>query len=60
MVMRIRSYIDVLELLGVSRVTLWRWLRDENSKFPRPVRMGKRRLGFVEDEVNAWIAENRN
>lgn len=58
--MRIHSYSDVLKLLGVSRVTLWRWLRDDTSNFPRPIRMGKRKLGFVEDEVNAWIAGNRH
>lgn len=57
--MRIRSYSDVLLMLGVSRVTLWRWLRDENSTFPRPVCLGKRKLGFVEAELDAWIDGNR-
>lgn len=57
--MRIRSYEDALKMLGVSRVTLWRWLRDEHSTFPRPIRLGKRKLGFVEDELNQWIAGNR-
>ncbi|MBE3027379.1 MULTISPECIES: helix-turn-helix transcriptional regulator [unclassified Janthinobacterium] len=57
--MRIRSYSDVLEILGISRVTLWRWLRDDGSNFPRPVCLGKRKLGFVQSELDAWIAGNR-
>jgi prophage regulatory protein len=29
---------ELLELLGIGRVTLWRWVRD--GRFPQPVRIG--------------------
>lgn len=53
--MRIENYNSVLNRLGISRPTLWRWLRDETHNFPRPIRLGKRKLGFVTAEVDAWI-----
>lgn len=56
---RIISYIDVMSLLGVSRVTLWRWLKDGQSNLPQPIRIGTRKLGFVEAEIDEWIATNR-
>lgn len=56
---RIISYIDVMSLLGVSRVTLWRWLKGGQANLPQPVRLGPRKLGFVQAEIDEWIAANR-
>ncbi len=51
----VESYSSVLARIGISRPTLWRWLRDESNDFPRPVRLGKRKLGFVVAEVDSWV-----
>lgn len=49
---------EVLDLLGISAVTLWRWTRD--GYFPRPVRLGpggddRGLVGFRSDQVATWI-----
>lgn len=46
---------EVLRRLGVSQTTLYRWL--DAGAFPRPVPMGPRRVGWLESELQAWIAE---
>lgn len=42
----------ILEMLGVSRVTLWKYIRD--GKFPAPIKIGASRF-WVEAEVNEWF-----
>jgi prophage regulatory protein len=44
---------QVLEMIGVSRTTLWRMVRA--GTFPRPVRITERNCGFVLDTVEAWM-----
>ena len=41
---------------GVSRETLWRWIRE--AGFPEPVRLNPTgtHIAWRESEVNAWIA----
>jgi prophage regulatory protein len=43
----------VIERVGVSRSTLWSWVREK--RFPPPVRLGLRAVGWRESEVAAWI-----
>lgn len=38
---------------GISLMTLWRWLEDENMKFPRPTIIRNRRY-FDDDEIEAF------
>lgn len=43
----------------VARVTLSRselYRRIDSGTFPSPVRLGPKRIAFVEREVDAWIA----
>lgn len=42
----------ILEMLGVSRVTLWKYVRD--GKFPAPVKIGATRF-WDESEVDEWF-----
>ena len=42
----------VLARLGVSHVTLWRWVKD--GHFPKPVKLSPRCTAFREDDVVAW------
>lgn len=39
---------------GVSDMTLWRWLRDPELSFPKPVYIARRRY-WREAEVVAWL-----
>jgi prophage regulatory protein len=45
---------SVLERVGVSRSTLWSWVRAK--AFPAPVRLGLRAVAWRSTEVDAWIA----
>lgn len=44
---------EVLELLGISRTTLWRLCRA--GTFPQPVRITTGRAGFVLEAVLEWM-----
>jgi prophage regulatory protein len=52
---RILRLPDVKARTGLSRSTIY--LRLAQGQFPRPVSLGARSIGFVESEVDAWIAE---
>jgi len=47
---------EVLEITGVSYVTLWRWM--DKGRFPKSFQLGENSIGWKDDEVNEWI-ENR-
>ena len=44
---------EVLELVGISRTTLWRLCR--SGSFPRPVRISARRSAFHYEAVQEWM-----
>ena len=44
----------VTEATGLSRVTVWRYVRAGN--FPAPVRLGPNAVGWRTSAVEAWIA----
>jgi predicted DNA-binding transcriptional regulator AlpA len=48
----------VAELLGISRVTLWR-MRQEDDTFPSPYQITERRIGFLKSEIEAWVMSRR-
>lgn len=46
---------QVVEMTGVSRAHVYALIaRDE---FPRPVRIGKRAVGWIVEDIEAWISE---
>ncbi|MCM0608385.1 MAG: AlpA family transcriptional regulator [Ideonella sp. WA131b] len=45
---------QVEQRTGLSRSTLYQYIQD--GQFPRPVSLGARAVGWLESEVNAWIA----
>jgi prophage regulatory protein len=55
--MRILSFEDLRSEKGIpySKVHLWRLERDR--KFPKRVPLGQSRHGWVESEIDDWIAE---
>jgi prophage regulatory protein len=44
---------QVVEMIGVSRTTLWRMV--QAGTFPRPVRITERNCGFLLETVEAWM-----
>src|SRR5688572_2282334 len=44
---------QVLEMIGVSRVTLWRMV--QAGTFPRPVQITERNRAYLRDAVEAWM-----
>jgi prophage regulatory protein len=40
---------------GLSRSTIY--LRVSQGTFPRPVSLGGRAVGWVEEEIQSWLAE---
>jgi predicted DNA-binding transcriptional regulator AlpA len=44
---------SVWERYGVTGMTLWRWLKDADLKFPQPMRIGRLRYWRLSDLV-AW------
>jgi prophage regulatory protein len=44
---------DVLQLVGVSRPTLWEWRR--KGIFPRPRQLGPNTIGWLADDVEKWM-----
>ena len=44
----------VMEITGLSRVTLWRLARQ--NLFPTPIRIGIRAVGWRASEIDEWMA----
>jgi len=44
---------QVLEMIGVSRTTLWRMV--QAGHFPRPVCITERNRGYLFESVEAWM-----
>ena len=44
---------QVLEMIGISRTTLWRMVRA--GTFPQPVRVTTRSRAFILEAVEAWM-----
>lgn len=52
---RILRKKEVLSMVGVSDPTLWRW--EHEGAFPRRLRLGGNSCGWLQTEVEGWIAE---
>jgi predicted DNA-binding transcriptional regulator AlpA len=40
------------KIVPISSPTLWRWIRD--GKFPKPVKLSSRMVGWRCEDVKAW------
>ena len=49
---------EVLDLVGLKKATVYQLHRA--GQFPRSVKITSRAVGWVEEEVQQWLAERRN
>ena len=45
----------VEDMLGLSRSTIYRMMQE--GDFPRPVKIGRRAVGWSSEEIERWISE---
>ena len=50
---RLLSWPQVEDRVPLSRTTTWRRMRE--GAFPRPIRISKGRVAWVEDQIVSWI-----
>jgi excisionase family DNA binding protein len=51
---RIREIVETCEYIGVSRPTLYRWMKDPVMNFPKPLHIG-RRSGWRSSDIDHWL-----
>ena len=51
--MRVLKLKDVVQLTGLSRVTIWRL--EQRGEFPGKIALSPNRVGWLESEVQDWI-----
>ena len=44
---------QVVDMIGVSRTTLWRMVK--SASFPSPIKLSERAVGWRARDVSAWI-----
>lgn len=50
---RILRLPEVKEITGLSGSTIYAWVTE--GKFPKPINLGNRSVGWLQSEVVAWI-----
>ncbi|ENM3902030.1 AlpA family transcriptional regulator [Vibrio cholerae] len=53
--MKVIRLKEVIELTGLSKSSIYRMASDD--KFPKPLNLGARSVGWIESEVTQWLAE---
>jgi prophage regulatory protein len=51
--MKILKQTEVVQLTGLSRVTIWRL--GQKGEFPEKIVLSPNRVGWLENEVSDWI-----
>lgn len=46
---------DVKRRTGLSRSSIYSFI--QSDKFPKPISLGERAVGWLESEISSWIAE---
>lgn len=52
---RIFNVNELRTEIGLSQRTIWHMV--STGSFPRPIRIGPRRVGWLASEIDAWVAE---
>ena len=54
MIKKIYRLPDVMSMTGLSRSSIY--LRVSTNEFPKPIKIGRRAVGWPEDSIIAWQA----
>ena len=46
---------EVMARTGLSRSTIYVWVA--NGRFPKPVPLGERSVGWIESELEEWLCD---
>lgn len=52
--MKVLRIQETRQKIALSRTTLWRLCRQ--TDFPKPINLGGRAIGFLEHELDGWLA----
>ena len=52
--MRVLRLDEVVARVGLSKSTLWRYIKE--GYFPKPIKLGPRATGWIEQEIEDWIS----
>jgi prophage regulatory protein len=55
MIKKIYRLPDVMSMTGLSRSSIY--LRVSTNEFPKPIKIGRRAVGWPEDSIIAWQAK---
>jgi prophage regulatory protein len=58
MAIKILRLIGVLDIVGVKKSALYQWIKD--GKFPAPVRLGPRAVGWRQADIEEWLASRES
>jgi prophage regulatory protein len=51
--MRILKLKEVMDYTALSRSTIYKYISED--RFPRPISLGERSVGWLDSEVEEWI-----
>lgn len=55
--MRVLRLSEVIEKTGLARSTIYKYA--DLGKFPRPISLGGRSVGWVDSEIHEWLQEKQ-
>jgi prophage regulatory protein len=55
--MRIISPPELASKKGINFTNPYRLELEAKGKFPKRVKLGERKYGYIEDEIDAWLKE---
>jgi prophage regulatory protein len=53
--MRVLSYSDLISEKGIRFSKVWLWRLERDGKFPKRVKLGEKRYGWLADEIESWL-----
>ena len=53
--MKVMRLPEVIEKTGLKRTSVYKLIGE--GKFPKPINLGNRCVGWVSEEIDAWIME---
>lgn len=55
---RVLNIAEVVDRIGLSRASIYRLVAE--GKFPTPIKLGDRRIGWRDSSINEWLQSLEN